>query len=577
MLMLVGTDGSGYNSYHMRKRPFSPLSVRKEFWLQLVVYLVGIHGLYVVAITLLDQLSAHPGGHLSAIDVDIPLLIGFGFVYLASLLRRRKQMAWAVAVGAYIFMIGFYANQIEGAIDHRDWLQVVSKLGLPLINITLLWLSRRAFTVRSDIQSFRYSLRFIALILLAAFIYGTAGFMLMDKHDFHHEITLGEAAHRTLDQFGLTTDNGLVPHTRRARLFVDSLSVVSVAAVSYAAISLFQPIRARYTHHEDGLSKARELLVAQNGTSEDFFKVWPHDKTYFFDASGSAGLAYRVQGGVALVVGDPFGSRAKAAKLLHGFEDLCYGNDWQPVFVHTEPQWNEFYTRHGYSVQKLGEEAVVDLEHFLRDVHGNKYFRQIRNRFQREDMTAEVLSPPHNKAVVNRLRLISEAWLDRPGRSERGFAMGYFSEEYLQQCPVVVARDAAGTIQAFLNQIPSFDPDEANFDMLRTSNEAPGNVNDFLLMAFIDHLHAEGIKRLNLGLCPLAGLDDLEEKSVISRSLEFVYSNGDRFYSFSGLTRFKAKYEPSWSDRYIVYKGGLRTFVKAMNALPRAMRVKIKD
>jgi lysylphosphatidylglycerol synthetase-like protein (DUF2156 family) len=53
-----------------------------------------------------------------------------------------------------------------------------------------------------------------------------------------------------------------------------------------------------------------------------------------------------------------------------------------------------------------------------------------------------------------------------------------------------------------------------------------------------------------------------------------VYSNGDRFYSFSGLHRFKDKYHPDWQDRYIAYPGGVRNFTRILTALNRAMKVK---
>lgn len=551
------------------------LRVRREFWLQLVVYLVGLHGLFVLATSLLDQLRPHTMAAIADIDIDIPLLIGLGIIYLSMLLRRRKRTAWVAALGVYMFMLGFYAGQIQSAVRSHDISVLATKLSLPIVIIGLLVLYRKSFTVKSDIQSFGYALRFSAILLCAAFIYGTAGFMLMDNHDFHKEISINSAMHHTIDQFGLTTNEELTPHTKRARVFVDSLSVVSIAAVGYAVISLFQPIRSRVVGSHDNRQVAEKLLGDYPGKSEDFFKLWPQDKQYEFDDSGRSGLAYKVSRGMALVAGDPFGDISAADKLLAKFEDRCFGNDWSPVFVHTEPDYSEFYNRHGYTLQQIGEEAVLDLDHFDVDVRSGKYFRQINNRFKREGFRAEALAPPHSKAVVGRLKEISDDWLGHPGHAERGFMMGYFSEAYLQKCTIVVARDAAGTIQAFLNQIPSFDPEEANFDMLRSSAGSPGNINDFLLMAFIDHLRSRGLKRLNLGLCPLSGLDDMEERSLISRALHFVYSNGDRFYSFSGLKRFKAKYEPDWSDRYVAYKGGVRNFARSMNALNRAMHVKL--
>jgi phosphatidylglycerol lysyltransferase len=553
--------------------------IRRGFMLRLLILTVGLHGIFIIATTLLEQLAFRNGNHLPTIDVDIDisLLIGLGIIYLSTLLRRRKRMAWVVALLTYTFMIGLYSGQVVLAFKHGYILEIIRQFAIPVVILGLLWLYRDSFTVKSDIRSFGYSARFSVLVLLIALVYGTAGFSLMDHRDFHREIPITEAIHRTIDQFGLTTSNELVPHTRRAKLFVDSLSVLSVGAVGYAIISLFQPIRARYTAHDAEQHERAEALLAgsKNGRSEDFFKLWPHDKSYFFEHTGKAGLAYKVKNGVALIVADPFGDRKAAPQLFKEFQDVCYSNDWQMAFVHTEPDWNRFYEQQGLSLQKLGEEAVVSIDHFDEHVRQNKYFRQIRNKFAREQITAEVLLPPHDKALVARLTTISDEWLARPGRAERGFMLGYFSPEYLQQSTLIVARDSAGTIQAFVNQIPSFDPKEANFDMLRHADGSLGNINDFVLLAFLDHLKSEGFERLNLGLAPLAGLEDIEDKSVVTTAMRFMYSNGDRFYSFSGLYRFKAKYEPEWSDRYLAYAGGARNFVRIMNALNRAMRVKL--
>lgn len=157
--------------------------------------------------------------------------------------------------------------------------------------------------------------------------------------------------------------------------------------------------------------------------------------------------------------------------------------------------------------------------------------------------------------------------------------MGYYTPEYLQICNVMVARDAAGTIQAFVSLVPAeFDREEATYDLLRHQTGSLGNINDYLLMNLIGYLAAEGYKRLNLGLCPLVGLDheaddDEEKNKLIDSVMRFAYANGDRFYSFSGLHRFKAKYEPEWRDRYVAYQGGLRGFSRTMAALMRTMKV----
>lgn len=544
-----------------------------------VALLVASHGIIIIADTLIRQFNIRELPHrLPVFDlvIDLPLLLGLALLYVSLLLARRKRNAWALAVGLYVFIVGLNTNSVLGNL--RSGTSVGGgmhflELLLPLLMLGILWMARKEFVVRSDFRTFASSLRMTAIVLAVAFLYGTFGYMLMDKADFRQEITPIDAMHYTVDQFDLTT-NPLHAYSRRAKLFQASLTFISISAVGFAFVSFFQPLRARYAHLKEHADQAHKLVYEYKADSEDYFKLWPADKTYLFAQSDTACVAYRVYGGVALAVGDPLSATTRGATaIMSAYEEMCFVNDWRPVLVHVTPHWKERLSRRGYQLQLIGTEAVVDVVHFENTVVGGKYFRQINNRFTKLGYTTEVLQPPHHEAVIDRLRHISQDWLGQPGRVERGFMMGYFNESYMQQCALFVARDAAGTIQAFLNLLPSPIPEEANYDLLRSADSAPGNINDYLLIQLFAHLASQGISRLNMGLCPLAGLDE-EPNTLINRSLRFVYANGDRLYSFRGLYRFKAKYEPKWSERYVAYKGGVTDFTRAMSALGQAMKVK---
>src|SRR5207253_7054731 len=181
----------------------------------------------------------------------------------------------------------------------------------------------------------------VAVALLAvALIYGVAGFSLLDKRDFHQEIGVPTALHYTVDRFDLTTNKPLHPYTKRGLLFVDSLSFVSVAAIAYVGVSLFQPLRLRLSDQTSNREQLQHLLERYGGLSEDFFKLWPHDKQYFFSASRRSGLAFHVYHGVALCLGDPVGDKREFKQLMRDFQELCFGNDWLPAFIHVPAtQW----------------------------------------------------------------------------------------------------------------------------------------------------------------------------------------------------------------------------------------------
>lgn len=547
----------------------------EQLILQLITIGVIGNGLVIIALTLLGQLRMHSIHAVDDTIVSLPLISGLTLVYLGTLLHRRKKAAWAVVVPLYTFILGFNITQyLNNENLHTPWVFARS-IFLPLSVVAALVVFRKVFTVKSAVQNFSISLRIIVIMLAVILAYGTAGYLLLDANDFHQEPNVIDAVHHTVDQFDFTTTQELTPYTKKATVFVDSLNILSAAAVGYIIISLFQPIRAKLTSQTHNREMAVALLNEHSTDSEDFFKIWPHDKNYFsLDAESrhQAILAYHVQQGVALVVGDPIGKRRACQLMLSDFNDLCRLNDWLPGFIHVPEASLPLYEASGFQTQKIGEEAVVTIKDFLETTSHTKYFRQIRNKFEKQGYSWELMQPPHKDAVIARVREVSDDWLQLPGRQERGFMMGYFSDDYMQQGNLLVARDAAGTIQAFINQIPTYQAEEANFDLLRHTKHALGNVNDYLLMAFIESAQSQGYQSVNLGLCPLSGLDKrTENKSVIDSAMRFVYANGDRFYSFSGLHRFKSKYEPIWRNRYIAYRGGVRGFTRTLYALNKAM------
>ncbi|HEY1645994.1 MAG TPA: phosphatidylglycerol lysyltransferase domain-containing protein [Candidatus Saccharimonadales bacterium] len=530
---------------------------------------------------MLDQLIVHRHLRINDLSLDITLGIGLSLIYLSSLLTRRKRTAFIVTAVAYAFYLG--AN-IEGLTDilgggrHLHWFTILRALILPIAILLLLLINHRKFVVRSDAQSFQTAITVSVVLLSVTFVYGTLGFYTLGQTGFHQKLSVPAAMHYTIDQLNLTTNKPIHAYDARAKLFDDSLSFISIFAVVYVLLSFVQPLRARFGDQRQGREKFNQLIEEQHDSvSEDFFKLWPHDKQYYFDSTEESGLAFHVYHGSALILGGPAGKQARFKQLLSEFRYICWGNDWQPAIIHADDSLRDTYEDLGFSMQKIGEEAVVDLFTFTTSTVKDKYFRNIVNRFEKQGYTFELLTPPHHQAVLTRLKEISEDWLDRGNHAERGYAMGYFSEQYMAMGDVAVARDAAGTIQAFMNLVPApFDKEEATYDLLRASQKALGNVNDYLLINLCGALLEAGYKRINLGFTPLVGMDSDESKGLISNVLGFAYANGDRFYSFSGLYKFKNKYAPSWKPRYVVYQGGIRGFSKIMNALMRTMTLTAK-
>jgi phosphatidylglycerol lysyltransferase len=395
--------------------------------------------------------------------------------------------------------------------------------------------------------------------------------MLLDARSFDAEITLGTAIVSTIDVFGVLSEP-LKPQNLGGHLFLDSLYIMSLMTYAYVIISLFGPIKQSIEDQSSNREKMLALLDHYSRDSEDFFKIWPADKHYYF--YNDAGLAYKVLNGIALVVGNPVGKESDITVLLQLFVDECHINDWTVSFVHIDSTYKDQLINMGFELQKLGEEAVINIEQFNTITVRNKHFRNVNNRFEKQGFTAEIIAPPFSDNFVRTLRRVSDSWLALPGKSERSFMIGYFDPEYINRCSILVVKDDNGQIIAFTNQVPGTKT-EANIDLMRHLADSPPNVNDFMFMRFFDEIQKQGFETANLGLCPLVGIDDIDESTtVITNFMKFVYQNGNRFFGFSGLARFKSKFDPEWRNRYIAYQDGIVGFSRAMNALNRAMHIK---
>ncbi|RXF71986.1 phosphatidylglycerol lysyltransferase domain-containing protein [Arcticibacter tournemirensis] len=113
--------------------------------------------------------------------------------------------------------------------------------------------------------------------------------------------------------------------------------------------------------------------------------------------------------------------------------------------------------------------------------------------------------------------------------------------------------------------IPDFAPGEATYDLIRKVEEAPGGVNDALIVALIEYCQSQNYRYLNLGLAPLSGID--QGKDLPEKTLKFVYEKLQQFRHYRGLRDFKEKFGPVWHNKYLIYQHhyDLISLPKALN------------
>ncbi len=496
----------------------------------------------------------------------LTLAFGFVLIYLSFHLFQRRRVAWWLAT----------AGTLLAAVVHfghgHQWYTVLA----PIATTALLLFFRKRFTVRSEPRSIAQGLGLMAGSLLLALAYGTIGFWLLDKRDFGLEFTLLDALARTLREFTLVGNSDLVAHTRYARWFLDSLHIMGIAAGLFAVYSLFRPVAFRLRTLPHQRARMKSILQEYGKTSLDYFGLWP-DKSYFFSHDRKCGIAYRAVGGVALALGDPAGPSDGLETCVHDYSQYCADNGWSVAFHQAQVDLLPVYQKLGFQVLKIGEEAVVDLEHFATEtVRGSKHMRHARNWFEKGGYKFTRHLPPHDAALLDQVEEVSKEWLQIPGRHERSFSLGYFDRVYLNECPLAILRDPEGRIIAFANETPSFRPGEATVDLMRHRLKVPNDTMEYLFIAQMLALKDAGYRTFNLGMAPYAGVgegpDDPLEERVVHELMEHL----TRFIPYKGMREYKSKFEPDWEDRFLIYQGGpvglVKTAVSLVQATDRFVR-----
>lgn len=58
-------------------------------------------------------------------------------------------------------------------------------------------------------------------------------------------------------------------------------------------------------------------------------------------------------------------------------------------------------------------------------------------------------------------------------------------------------------------------------------------------------------------MAPLSGLGSDKLAPLWERAGALVFRYGDHFYNFEGLRKYKAKFDPVWTPKYLACPGGL--------------------
>ena len=449
-----------------------------------------------------------------------------GFLLLilsAGLWRRRRGAYWA----ALVVLVG---GAVFSLLKGLDWEEAAALMAIAL----LLFPCQEAFRRRSRLaEPLRPSWLMLVCLAVLAMLW------------------LGLFAYRGVDYSNELWWTFLID--RQASGFVRDGTALALLTLVAAALSLMAAPGASSHGPASALDLARArtaLELADQSTPEAWLAMLG-DKALLFSPSGRSFIAYRVRGRRWIAMGGPAGDRAEARELLWAFAELADSYGGSAVFYSIGESLLGDIATMGFAVRKVGETARVDAARFTTEGKGKQNLRTAVNRAEREGASFEVLPPGSASALADELRLVSDAWLAMHQGEEKAFSLGRFDPAYLDLTPLAVVREE-GRIVAFANLLMGEGPTrEAAIDLMRHSPDGPHGVMDYLFVRCIQWAKAEGLEALDLGMAPLAGLEDRRLAPVFARVGALVFEEGGALYGFQGLRSYKAKFFPDWKPRFI--------------------------
>jgi len=337
--------------------------------------------------------------------------------------------------------------------------------------------------------------------------------------------------------------------------------LVVVLATAYLLLNVLQPARP-----EPGVADANDLEHARRIIASSDLTVanaaLSGDKRLLFSDDGDAFIMYQVAGRSWIALGDPIGPATRAEDLVWRFRELSDHHGGRTVFYQASADCLPLYIDLGLAALKIGEEARVLLPEFSLEGAARADLRQAWRRAERDGASFEVIPPERIGEVMPDLRRISDSWLTRKSVAEKRFSVGAFSEAYMSNFATVLVR-SEGNISAFANLWNTDSKEELSVDLMRFGPDAPRGAMDYMFIELMLWGRTQGYQWFNLGMAPLAGLENHPLAPAWHRVGNFVFRQGEHFYNFDGLRRYKAKFDPTWVPKYLVAPGGI--------ALPRIL------
>ncbi|WMX72723.1 bifunctional lysylphosphatidylglycerol flippase/synthetase MprF [Lactiplantibacillus plantarum] len=296
-------------------------------------------------------------------------------------------------------------------------------------------------------------------------------------------------------------------------------------------------------------------VIETYGGNEISHLAYLNDKlAYYYQVDGVDQLIflYQQKADKLIIMGEPFGNQAVLQAALEQLLDDADSDGCSLVFYEISEMLTMRLHEMGFDFIKTGEEGHVKLADFSLAGKRLRGERALMNKFTRDHYEFAILQPPFSADVMAELRAVSDSWL--AGETEKGFSLGFFDEQYLNQAPVAVVYDPDHRIVAFANIMPQGNHQTTSIDLMRSSKSAPSGIMDTVFVHLFEQARDDGYAYFNMGMAPLSGVGVSRYSFIQEKIAHLIYEYGYQLYGFQGLRSYKEKYVTEWEPKYIAYR-----------------------
>ncbi|MEU7306383.1 phosphatidylglycerol lysyltransferase domain-containing protein [Streptomyces sp. NPDC007206] len=493
-----------------------------------------------------------PGGVTTLAAVG-QLTSGLLLILLGHALRRRKRRAWRAVV---------VLLPVSAALHLLHRHQLVTAV-ITLVLLGAIVVHRREFYAKADPRT-----RLRALVGLLG-VSVLLGLLIVSVHPSSERRPYGFPQRLEHVLYGLCGFEGPVRYTSApiADLVSYSLGALGLLTALTTAWLALRPETPKPELTAEDESRVRALLDRYGARDSVGYFALRHDKCVAFSPSGKAAIAYRVVSGVMLASGDPLGDVEAWPGAIHAFMAEAREHAWVPAVVGCIETGGEVWAREaGLDALELGDEAVVDTADFSLSGRAMRNVRQMVKRIERFGYVCRVRRVAELDAT-ERQRIGDAAAQWRGTTVERGFstALGRFGDPADGECVVVTAHRApdgatgqepsGDDLKALLHFVP-WGPEGISLGLMRRDRSADPGLNELLIVAALQEAQRMGVRRVSLNFAvfrsALARGERLGAGPVL-RVWRGLLVFASRWFLIESLYKFKAKFQPDWEPRFLVY------------------------